>query len=336
MENEAYNEALIERYLLGELPDDEQIRLEDRAFSDHQYLQNVLAVENDLIDDYLRGSLPERKQRQFETRFLASDERRQKVEFARALAKVATKSAAAEPVRQPVSALAPASWWDSFVDLLRAANPAAKLSLAAASLALIIGIPWLVAQTIKLRGEINRLQAEQQARQKDLEQQVAGARTRSEELTGQLQREKAQRERSEELAHQLEQEREKLLSAQKDQSAPTTTIASLILLPGISRGGGNRLQLVIPPPVRLARLQIGLEREDEYQSFRVEIRTAQGQEVWTQDRLRPRTSGAGRVVKLVVPGSAFDAGQYELTLKGVIDQQKTEDVRYYYFDVLKR
>jgi hypothetical protein len=67
----------------------------------------------------------------------------------------------------------------------------------------------------------------------------------------------------------------------------------------------------------------------------VEIRTAQGHEVWTQDNLRPRQSRAGRVVNLVIPGSALSAGEYELALKGVIDNQNTEDLRYYYFNALK-
>lgn len=338
MYKESDNEELITRYLLGELPDDEQIRLEDRAFSDKQYMQNVLAVEGELIDDYVRGSLSGRRRGQFERRFLASHERRQKVEFARALAKVASKSAVTEPVRQPVIALTPTLWWNSFIGLLRSATPTVKWSLAAASLALVIGVPWLIAQTIRLRGEIDQLQAERQtwrARQDGLEQQVAGENARREELAARLEREREQRERSEELARQLEQERERLTRSREVQPGLPSMIASLILLPNASRGAGDRPKLVVPQAARLARLQIGLEREDEYQSFRVELRTAQGQEVWTQDHLRPRQTRAGQVVNVVIPGSIFGTGSYELTLKGVIDPQKTEDVRYYYFDVLK-
>src|SRR5262249_56891238 len=108
---------------------------------------------------------------------------------------------------------------------------------------------------------------------------------------------------NEERPRQLQQYREKLLSSQKDQKQlpSSSTIASLILMPGISRSTSNRPKLVVPQAARLARLQIGLEREDEYQSFRVEIRTAQGQEVWTQDNLRPRQSRAGRAVNLIIP-----------------------------------
>ena len=90
--NAPLNEGFIVRYLLGDLSEQEQIEVEDRAFSDPYYLQNILAVEADLIDEYVRGGLLENQRRQFETRFLASSERRQKVEFARALARVAGES----------------------------------------------------------------------------------------------------------------------------------------------------------------------------------------------------------------------------------------------------
>ena len=49
------NEKLISRYLLGELPEEQQVEIEDRAFSDKDYLATITTVENDLIDEYVRG-----------------------------------------------------------------------------------------------------------------------------------------------------------------------------------------------------------------------------------------------------------------------------------------
>jgi hypothetical protein len=88
------NERLIARYLLGDLPEEQQVAIEDRAFADKDYLALVTAVENDLIDDYVNRDLSATERRQFETRFLASSERRKRVEFAKALARV--------PVAAPV------------------------------------------------------------------------------------------------------------------------------------------------------------------------------------------------------------------------------------------
>lgn len=89
---------------------------------------------------------------------------------------------------------------------------------------------------------------------------------------------------------------------------------------------------MLPPATRTARLQIGLERGDDFKSYRVELRTTQGQTVWTRDQLRPQ----GRSIPLIIPAQLLRAGQYELTLKGVTEAQQTEDVRFYYFDVQKK
>src|SRR5512143_1818079 len=88
-------EDVIVRYLLGELPEDEQARLEDRAFVNTQFSQEILAVEGDLIDEYVRGGLSAARRQRFETLFLASAERRKKVEVARALAQVTAGGAEA-------------------------------------------------------------------------------------------------------------------------------------------------------------------------------------------------------------------------------------------------
>jgi anti-sigma factor RsiW len=328
MENKSTNEELIAKYLLGDLPEEEQARLEDRAFSDRDYMRNIVAVESDLIDEYVRGGLSDSERRRFERRFLTSAERQRKVEFARALANVIPK-ATAEVASRPATVLAPASWQNSFINFLRGLNPAFKFSMVAAAMTLVIGVSWLIAEAIRLRAQVAQLQTERQTlrRQEEiLRQQADGERARGEDLAAQLRRE---RERSEELARQLERDQS------RERSTGLSFIASVFLPPGIPRGAAERPKLVVPQAAGVASLQIGLEREDEYKSFRVEIRTAQGQEVWTQDNLRPRQSRAGRVINLVIPGSALGTGEYELTLKGVIDNQNTEDVRYYYFDALK-
>jgi hypothetical protein len=329
METKFTNEELIARYLLGDLPEEEQARLEDRAFSDRDYMRNIVAVESDLIDEYVRGGLSDSERLRFERRFLASAERRQKVEFARALADVIPK-ATAEDASRTATVSAPASWWNSFIASLRGLSPAFKFSMAAAALTLVVGVPWLIAEAVRLRAQVAQLQAERQAlrRQEEiLRRQADGERARGEDLAAQVRREQ---ERSEELTRQLDRDQS------RERGAGLSFIASVFLPPGIPRGAAERPKLVVPQAAGVARLQIGLEREDEYKSFRVEIRTAQGQEVWTQDSLRPRQSRAGRVLNLAIPGNVLGAGEYELTLKGMIDNQNAEDVRYYYFDSLKK
>jgi hypothetical protein len=93
---------------------------------------------------------------------------------------------------------------------------------------------------------------------------------------------------------------------------------------------------VLPPSASVARLQIGIEPEEDYKSFGVELRTISGRPVWMRDSLTARSSRGGRSIRLTLPASALLPGAYELRLKGVPETGPPEDVGFYYFQVMKR
>ena len=321
------NEKLIARYLLGDLPEAQQVEIEDRAFTDKEYLALITSVENDLIDEYVRHELSQTERQQFERQFLASAERRKRVEFARALAQV--RSEAKAPERAVVSEPAGWSWRDSLYAFISGLNPAARLAVVAAMLLLIVGGAWLLTETLRLRSRLTQLQA-QKAHQNELQQQVDAERRRNEELNARLAQEKQQREQSEESLRQLSE------TGDATNPPPRPVIASLTLLPGLSRGGGEKPSLVIPDDARLVRLQIGIDPEEQYRTFAVEVRTAAGRQVWTRENLTARTRGRARAVSLTLPASALKSGDYELRLSGRQEGGESEDIGFYYFDVKKR
>jgi len=49
-----FSDELIAQYLLGELAENEQIAIEDEAFSDPEVKERIAAIEQDLIDEYVR------------------------------------------------------------------------------------------------------------------------------------------------------------------------------------------------------------------------------------------------------------------------------------------
>ena len=98
MPAERIDDTLLLNYLLGDLPEDRQVEVEDRAFADREFLDALEAAEADLIDAC--GELSPSERRAFEQRFLTSPQRRKKVEFARALAKVTSESRPAEAPRK--------------------------------------------------------------------------------------------------------------------------------------------------------------------------------------------------------------------------------------------
>jgi hypothetical protein len=331
MKDDSYSTALLFKYLLGDLPEAEQAEIEERAFRDQQTVRNIQAVESDLIDAYVREELSERERQQFEGRFFASAERRRKVEFARALAHVAPEFAVIERAARPASAPPPVTWPRLIEAFLRRLSPAARYGLAAAALLIVIGGSWLIAESLRLRAQFAEMRAEQHSyeqRQQALQQQIADEQAHREELATQLQRE---REHSQQLAGELQR--------QLQESAPPpapSAIVSLVLWPGISRSGGTRAKLVIPQAAQRVRVQVGVEPEDDYRSFRVELRAPGGQPIWTQANLAAQRVRGGRAIRLNLPAGILRAGEYELALKGVTAEGTTEDVGYYYVDVLKK
>ena len=318
------NEKLISRYLLGELSEEQQVEIEDRAFADKEYLAAITAVENDLIDEYVRQELSETDRRKFEGRFLASAERRKRVEFAKALARVPVEAPAPEK-----TVASQWSWRESLYAFISGLNPAARFALSAAMLILLVGGAWLLTTTLRLRSQLTQLQAENQSR-KALEQQIEAERRRNEELNARLNQEKQQREQTDESLRQLSE------TADPTSPPPRPVIASLTLLPGISRGGGDKPSLVMPGDARLVRLNIGIDPEEQYKNFAVELRTTAGRHVWNRENLAARNRGGARAIGLTLPASVLKSGEYELRLRGLKEGGEAEDIGFYYFDVKKR
>ena len=327
------SEKLITQYLLGELPEEQQIEIEERAFSDKEFLASITAVENDLIDEYVREELPETTRRRFETRFLASEGRRKRVEFARALVHLTDELRVTEKGTPRVAA-ASVSWRDALAAFINGLNPAAKIALAAASLVVLLGGAWLITQTLTLRNQLTQLQAQHQSQQSDrqtLERQVDAERRRNEELAAQLNQEKQQRAQTDESLRRLTE-----TVNQQTPETPRSIIASLTLLPGIARGATTQPRLVLPANATVAQLQIGIDPEETYQSYGVDLRTVAGRPVWTRDSLPARSTRGGRYIRLTLPASALIPGQYELRLKGKTEANVVEDVGFYYFEVMKQ
>ena len=306
MRSERVEETLLIRYLLGNLTEEEQVRVEDQAFADPEYLGALQGAETDLIDAYVRGELPQTDRRAFEGRFLLSPDRRRRVEFARAFATVTDESI-------PVAAFAPrrVSAWQTFRDLIRTSNPAFRFAGALVAVVCIGGATWLVFENGSMRSRISALETQRLASE------------------------------ARELRLQQEQNRSQNSSAQASNRPPaesprTPLIASLALFPGLSRAEARIEQLLLPAGAQIARLDVQLDARDDYRRFRADLRTRGGRDILTLTSLRPHRSPAGQAVSIDVPASAIESGEYELSLKGLTDGQAPQDIGYYYFRVLKR
>jgi hypothetical protein len=73
------------KYLLRQLPEQEQVEFEARYLSDDACFEELLAIEDELRDAYARGELSSRDREDFERRLLATPQQRQTQEFAQTL-----------------------------------------------------------------------------------------------------------------------------------------------------------------------------------------------------------------------------------------------------------
>ncbi|MCI0352564.1 MAG: hypothetical protein L0Z53_24355, partial [Acidobacteriales bacterium] len=238
MKDERANEEMLERYLLGQLSEEEQQRIEQRFFDDEPYYQRLLEVEDELRCAYARGILPRAQQEQFERRFLIFADERKRVELARDMLAELPRVSVEEP-RRPASRLSEPktarSWLPWSFGWL---SPARSFALAAA-LVIVAGCVWLLFETARLRNQLSQLRAERATTERQLEQRSAEERARARQLSQQLEQERDRRA-------QLEQE---LARRGEQPSEPSTrpAVIALLLTPGLVRGGGETKRLALPP-----------------------------------------------------------------------------------------
>ncbi|HEX8087738.1 MAG TPA: CHAT domain-containing protein, partial [Blastocatellia bacterium] len=79
------NEDRLAQYLLGLMPEEEMIELEEAYLLNDDLNEELQAAERDLMDRYLEGSLSGRERNRFENFFLSSPGRVERLRFARAL-----------------------------------------------------------------------------------------------------------------------------------------------------------------------------------------------------------------------------------------------------------
>jgi hypothetical protein len=201
--------------------------------------------------------------------------------------------------------------------------------MAAALLLLVLGGGWLLWQNRSLRSQLAQAQAEQSRLQRQAELANEQQRARGNELAAALDRERAEREK---LQQELDQARAQQAPLA---SSATPAFVSFLLSPGLIRDRDEPEKLVIPSTARQIRLRLDTGGDDDYRSFRAELRTMRGALILIRSGLSKRATASSSVVPLTLAADALSPGEYELTLKGITRRGDERDIGYYYFNILK-
>jgi Sec-independent protein translocase protein TatA len=329
----ADHEQLMVQYLLGGVPEAEQLRLEERFFTDDEAYQQLLALEDELRYDYAQGALSGSQREQFEHRFLASPAERQRVELAQA---IMNKVAEARP--EAVQAPGPApreakSWRPSLLAFFGLQNSTLQFPLAAAGLILLLGAALLVFVTVRLQTQLDKLQAEWVNERQSAQRQIAAQRARQDQLSSDLEKERQQRAR---LAQELSRQQAQAGRGPARAQPPRSPFLAFVLSPGLLRDVNGPKRLLIPPGVGALRLQLDLKKRGDYPRYRVALKTLDDAELWSQDVARAHVPGVGRAVILSLPAKLLPEGDYVLTLLGATADGALAEIDDYHFSIVKR
>ena len=301
--NVEMNELLV-RYLLGDLSEDEEERVEREYFAQDDVWNALSAAEDDLIRAYLRGELPRRQKIQFEKRYMDSPRNRERVAFAEAL----MNPAAREKVLAAPAQLQEGTLWQKPAGALGARwRLAASAGLAAAVLGIGIVATILAIQNQHMKAELARLQVEHKS--------PPLANTSSAQAGG-MDR-----------------------GSEKEQVAYSSTpVISRILVPDLARGTGfNNPPQMLPMPSIPSLISLGLDLErDEYSEYDAVLQTAEGKKVSHLDRLSSQSlPNGGRAVILNISSDLFSKGEYVVKLSGKTPDGRASFVDSYVFSAVK-
>ena len=117
----------------------------------------------------------------------------------------------------------------------------------------------------------------------------------------------------------------------RSQTGPAVALATFVLMPNLSRAGDAMPTLVLTAGTDV-RLQLELE-SGEYPRYQAMVRTADGQNVWREDRLKATPSSSGPGLVLTIPATRFVDDDYTVRVGGVNAGGEIDELSGYTFRV---
>ncbi|MBZ5524222.1 MAG: hypothetical protein LAP21_18460 [Acidobacteriia bacterium] len=305
------NDPLLVRYILGAASPEERNEVEARYLANTGLFEELVALESDLIDAYARGRLSEADRGRFEKHFLVTEERRQRVAFAEALLKHVAAEGEGSAVKASESPefLPPGA-------ALKQWSTTMQLGLAALFLAMATWSIWVTIQNVRLRRDIDQLQAgsaKLQEKARLLQQQIEALNRTN--IPG---------------GEGVGQEQ-----AGKNRPESSSQLAVLTLHAGIYRSSGAQNKLILFPGTRFVRLRLALEQNDS-PAFGASIETVDGTVVWQAKGLTVKAGQDETIVDVILPAKLLLSGDYIVNLTAETAGGHTEIVNTYIFQVSRR
>jgi hypothetical protein len=106
MSQQLAEEQWIRAYFLGDLPESEEERIQERLFTDQDFFESLLIVEGELVDDYALDLISDPERSKLERGFLVSPYQHRKVELVKTLDRyIENNKTVPSDVRSPAPSL---------------------------------------------------------------------------------------------------------------------------------------------------------------------------------------------------------------------------------------
>ena len=341
MAKQTYDEKAITQYLLGSLPEEEIVRLDELSFTDDRFADVLKSVEKDLVDAYIHNELSGPTLDRFKSFYLASPLRREKVKFAQAFQSFAEKAITESEKRERKQVDAAPNKVARLFSFFTFPRPALQWSFAAAALVLLIAGGWLLFENMRLRGQVDQAEIKRDAlqqRERELQAQLDGQRSNNSETEKELARVREELAKTEkELEKQKEQERQRIAEQQRasKQTSSLPSVASFILTPQM-RGIGGPATLSISNKTDYVAMQLELE-SDDYPVYRVALRNqANDQIIWRSGKLKARARDESKALFISLRADLLQGQVYFLQVSGISSNGAIEIISDYPFKVVKQ
>lgn len=329
MEDEADNEQLLTWYLLGNLPEEEQRKVEEQFLSNDQRYDQILALEDELFYAYTQNRLSPGEREQFEKRFLSSKHNRKRATLYSDVMNEISETALVGTDEKDIADREQQHFWLSLKSYFAAQGAAMRISLAALAIASLVLI-WLVIGMLRLRNEFNRLGKQLAVQDNQLRQHDQQERVHADELNLKLKREMDENA-------MLRQELSKKQAQSVGQGERPPSVISLVLAPSIVRDQAPDIKkLYLPSGVRLLKLLLKLKDKVEYKSYQATLLTAEGAKIWSHEMLQAQRTDSGRSIELWLPTNTLSPGDYQLKLSGYMSDGTLEKTKDYYYLSIRR
>lgn len=288
-------EDLMVRYLLGDVTEGERTQVEERFLSDHDYFEQLLAVEEKLVDQYAMDNLGVEKRESFENSSVS--QRRENVAFTRELI---------EDIRQKkIASTLPGR--PSVFRVIFTRRYAVPSFIAAATLLLLTaGASILV---LSLEHRLTDTQGKLTASQREAEEEI-----------------EAERRVRLDLQRQLDE------SKQSRSDERNNSVLSVPLKPyrGQRGGDGGPQVIEITSEFQVVILELRLEKPGSYKSYLVKITSAENPNPMSVSGL---TLEEDRSTLKVPITARLRGGDYDLTVVGQDDNRSPVTIDSYSFRV---